>query len=212
MIAVAITGASGPILGIRLVEELLNSGQTVYAVVSDAAWSVIGHELSYKKTGPSPLASLLKNRGKTAGLKLLKEFDSHDLFSPLASGSTPFEALVVAPCSMKTLSAAANGYADSLITRACDVALKEKRKLILVPRETPLSSIHLGNMLKLSRAGAVILPPVMGFYSRPETIGEMVDFVTGKVLNLLGIKHSLFTGWDEQVSRGAPRPDKRKAA
>lgn len=197
MIAVAITGASGPILGIRLIEELLNSGETVYAVVSGAAWSVIAHELGHERTGSAPLAGLLSKRGKTPGLKLLKEFDSHDLFSPLASGSTPFEALAVVPCSMKTLSAAANGYADSLITRACDVALKERRKLVVVPRETPLSAIHLENMLKLSRAGAVILPPVMGFYSRPETVGDLVDFVTGKVLNALGKKQSLLKSWGQ---------------
>lgn len=212
MIGVAITGASGPILGIRLIEELLNAGKPVCAVVSEAAWSVIGHELGYKKAGAAPLAALLSKRGKTAALKLLKEFDSRDFFSPLASGSTPFDAMVVMPCSMKTLSAAANGYSDSLITRACDVALKEKRKLILVPRETPLSAIHLENMLKLSRAGAAIVPPVMGFYSRPETVADMVDFITGKVLNLLGIGHSLFIGWDDQVSHGAGGKRKRKAA
>lgn len=211
MIAVAITGASGPILGLRLIEELLNSGETVYAVVSEAAWSVIGHELGYKKSGAAPLTALLKKRGKASGLAQLKEFDSQDLFSPIASGSTPFDAMVVAPCSMKTLSAAAGGYADSLITRACDVALKEKRKLILVPRETPLSAIHLENMLKLSHAGAVILPPVMGFYSRPETIDDILDFVTGKILNLLGIKHRLFKSWEERTS-AAPRPKKHKAA
>lgn len=211
MITVAITGASGPILGLRLIEELLNSGETVYAVVSDAAWSVIAHELSYKRTGPAPLAALLSKRGKAASLELLKEFDSRDLFSPIASGSTPFDAMVVVPCSMKTLSAAASGYADSLITRACDVALKEKRKLILVPRETPLSAIHLENMLKLSRAGAVILPPVMGFYSRPETLGDMLDFVTGKILNLLGIKHRLFKSWEEQASAAAAKTGKRKS-
>jgi len=203
MIAVAITGASGPVLGVRLIEELLNSGEAVYAVVSEAAWSVIAHELGYKRTGPAPLAALLTKRKKTKKLKLLKEFAPGDFFSPLASGSTPFKAMIIAPCSMKTLSAAANGYSDSLMTRACDVALKEKRKLILMPRETPLSSIHLENMLKLSRAGAVILPPVMGFYSRPEKIDDLIDFVTGKALSLLGIKHSLFESWGKQVSRGA---------
>ena len=210
MIAVAITGASGPLLGIRLIEELLNSGEAVYAVVSEAAWSVIAHELGYKKAGAAPLTALLSKRGKTGALKLLREFDSANFFSPLASGSTPFDAMVVAPCSMKTLSAAANGYSDSLITRACDVALKEKRKLILVPRETPLSAIHLENMLKLSRAGASIVPPVLGFYSRPGTIDDMVDFVTGKVLNLLGIKHRLFKSWEEQTS--APAKTKKSRA
>ena len=211
MIGVAITGASGPILGVRLIEELLNSGEQVCAVVSEAAWSVIAHELGYKKAGAAPLTALLSKRGKTGALKLLREFDSANFFSPLASGSTPFDAMVVAPCSMKTLSAAANGYSDSLITRACDVALKEKRKLILVPRETPLSAIHLENMLKLSRAGASIVPPVLGFYSRPGTIDDMVDFVTGKVLNLLGIKHDLFKSWEEQTSAAA-RTKKSRAA
>lgn len=198
MIVAAITGASGPILGIRLIEELLNSGEPVCAVVSETAWSVIAHELSYKKAGPAPLAALLSKGGKTAALKLLKEFNSNNFFSPLASGSTPFDAMVVMPCSMKTLSAAANGYSDSLITRACDVALKEKRKLILVPRETPLSAIHLENMLKLSRAGATIVPPVLCFYPHPETINDMVDFVVGKIFNLLGIKHRLFKSWEAQ--------------
>ena len=210
MIGVAITGASGPILGVRLIEELLNSGELVCAVVSEAAWSVIAHELGYKKAGAAPLTALLSKRGKTGALKLLREFDSANFFSPLASGSTPFDAMVVAPCSMKTLSAAANGYSDSLITRACDVALKEKRKLILVPRETPLSAIHLENMLKLSRAGASIVPPVLGFYSRPGTVDDMVDFVTGKVLNLLGIKHRLFKSWEEQTS--APAKTKKSRA
>lgn len=212
MIAVAVTGASGPILGLRLIEELLNAGEAVSAVVSEAAWSVIGHELSYKKAGAAPLAAILTKRGKTAGLKLLREFDNRDFFSPLASGSSRFKALVVVPCSMKTLSAAANGYSGSLITRACDVALKEKRKLIIVPRETPLSAIQLENLLKLSRAGAVILPPVMGFYSRPQTADDLVDFITGKVLNVLEIKHALFNSWEEQVSGAAGKRGKRKSA
>lgn len=207
MIAVAITGASGPILGIRLVEELLKAGETVHAVVSEGAWRVIGHELGYRKSGPAPLAAILRKRG-LAPLKSLAESDDGDFFSPLASGSTPVEALVVAPCSMKTLAAAACGYSDSLITRACDVALKERRRLVLVARETPLSAIHLENMLKLSRAGAVILPPALAFYTRPRTASDMTDFIVGKALNVIGVKHSLFKGWDEQRP-GAKRRKKR---
>jgi len=195
MIAIAITGASGPILGIRLIEELLSGGEEVYAVVSNAAWQIIDHELSYKKKGPSPLTGLIVNRGKTAKINLLKEFDDKDFFSPLASGSTLFEAMVVIPCSMKTLSGIAHGYADSLITRACDVAIKEKRRLIVVPRETPLSIIHIENMHKLALAGAVILPPVISFYTLPKSTDDMVDFITGKVLNLLGKKNTLFESW-----------------
>ncbi|MDQ1330964.1 MAG: Flavin prenyltransferase UbiX [Thermodesulfobacteriota bacterium] len=195
MIAIAITGASGPILGIRLIEELLSGGEEVYAVVSNAAWQIIDHELSYKKNGPSPLTGLIASRGKTAKINLLKEYDDKDFFSPLASGSTLFEAMVVIPCSMKTLSGIAHGYADSLITRACDVAIKEKRKLVVVPRETPLSIIHIENMHKLALAGAIILPPVISFYTLPKSTDDMVDFITGKVLNLLGKKNTLFESW-----------------
>ncbi|MBU2621176.1 MAG: UbiX family flavin prenyltransferase [Proteobacteria bacterium] len=195
MIAVAITGASGPIMGIRLIEELLNNSEEVYAVVSNASWQIIEHELSYKKKGSFPLTDLIASRGKTANTGLLKEFDDKDFFSPLASGSTLFEAMVVIPCSMKTLSGIAHGYADSLITRACDVSIKEKRKLIIVPRETPLSLIHIENMHKIALAGAIILPPVISFYTLPKSTDDMVDFITGKVLNLLGKKNTLFESW-----------------
>lgn len=201
MIAVAITGASGPILGIRLIEELLSGGEEVYSVVSNAAWEIIGHELSYRKEGSYPLSRLISERGKTGNMVLLKEFDDKDFFSPLASGSTLFEAVVVVPCSMKTLSGIAHGYADSLITRACDVALKEKRRLIVVPRETPLSLIHIENMHKLALAGAVILPPVLSFYTLPESTDDMVDFITGKILNLLGKKNRLFESWEETAKK-----------
>ncbi len=197
MIAVAVTGASGPILGIRLIEELLKAGGPVHAVASEGAWRVIGHELGYTKSGSAPLTALVKKRA-VAPVKLLAESDDEDLLSPLASGTTPLEALVVAPCSMKTLSAAANGYSDSLITRACDVALKERRRLVLVARETPLSAIHLENMLKLARAGAFVLPPAMAFYTRPKTLSDMTDFVVGKILNTVGVEHSLFKSWGEQ--------------
>ncbi len=195
MIAVAITGASGPVMGIRLIEELLENSEEVYAVVSNAAWQIIGHELSYKKKDSIPLTDLIANRGKTAKTHLLKEFDDKDFFSPLASGSTLFESMIVIPCSMKTLSGIAHGYADSLITRACDVAIKEKRKLIIVPRETPFSLIHIENMHKLALAGAIILPPVISFYTLPKSTDDMVDFITGKILNLLGKKNTLFESW-----------------
>jgi len=195
MIAVAITGASGPIMGIRLIEELLSGGEEVYAVVSNAAWQIIEHELSYKKKGPFPLIDLIVKRGKTENSGLIKEFDDKDFFSPLASGSTLFEAMIVIPCSMKSLSGIAHGYADSLITRACDVAIKEKRKLIIVPRETPISLIHIENMHRLALTGAIILPPVISFYTLPKSTDDMVDFIAGKILNLLGKKNRLFESW-----------------
>jgi 4-hydroxy-3-polyprenylbenzoate decarboxylase len=199
MIAVAITGASGPILGIRLIEELLSQDEEVCAVISNAAWQIIGHELSCRKEGQTPLSDIIKKRGKIITTGLLKEFPDNDFFSPLASGSTLFEAMAVVPCSMKTLSGIANGYADSLITRACDVAIKEKRKLIVVPRETPLSLIHIENMRKLALAGAIILPPVISFYTLPKSTDEMVDFIIGKIMNLLGKKNRLFESWGNRA-------------
>ncbi|MGC8602943.1 MAG: UbiX family flavin prenyltransferase [Desulfomonilaceae bacterium] len=197
MIVVGVSGASGPILGIRLIEELLNNNEEVFAVASETAKQIIKHELSLNNDSPFTLSSLIAFRGKSKNIQLLQEFDNADFFSPVASGSTNFEAMVVIPCSMKTLSAMANGYADSLITRACDVCLKERRKLIVVPRETPLNLVHLENMLRMTRAGATILPPVMGFYTLPKTVDDMINFVLGKILNSLGKKNPLFGSWGD---------------
>ena len=198
MIVVSISGASGPIMGIRLIEELLNSGEKVIAVVSATAWQIIEYELSFKKgKTPSSLKDLLIQRSVASNCDLFTEFGNDDMCSPLASGSTPFEALVVIPCSMKTLSAIAHGYADSVITRTCDVALKEKRRCIIVPRETPLNLIHIENMLKAAQAGADIVPPVPGFYTLPRSVDDIINFVIGKVLNLLGREHNLFKSWGE---------------
>ena len=195
MIIVAITGASGPILGIRLVEELLKTGESVTAIASRGSIGIMEYELSFSITGKAPLTQILEERGNVADLKNFKEYNEKDFQAPCASGSSDFEAIVVAPCSMKSLSAIANGYADNLITRACDVALKEKRKCIIVPRETPFNLIHIENMRKAALAGAVIVPPVPGFYTKPQTVDDIVDFITGKILNLLGKKQELFKSW-----------------
>jgi len=195
MIVVGITGASGSIIGIRLIEELLKAGDEVTGIVSEVGWAVITHELRYQTKGESPLTDLLHQRGMKASLDNFREHGEWNLFAQAASGSAKVEAVVVAPSSMKTLSAIANGYADSLIIRACDVALKERQKCIIVPRETPLNLIHIENMRKATLAGAVILPPVPGFYTHPQTVDDMVDFVVGKILNLLGRTHNLFKPW-----------------
>lgn len=197
MYVVAITGASGAILGIRLIEELIKSGKEISAIVSDSAWKVIHHELFRNKNKPDTIKDILKLRGFTLDSGL-HEFRNDNFFSPPASGTTFFEALVIMPCSMKTLSGIATGYADTLINRVADVALKEKRRCILVPRETPLNQIHIENMLKAKQAGAEILLPIPGFYTYPETVDDIINFVVGKTLNLLNIKHNLFKSWDEQ--------------
>jgi 4-hydroxy-3-polyprenylbenzoate decarboxylase len=134
----------------------------------------------------------------------LRVFGREDWFAPVASGSNPPEAMVICPCTMGTLAAVAAGLSDNLIERAADVALKEGRKLILVPRETPFSSLHLENMLKLSRAGAVILPANPGFYHEPKRVEDLVDFIVARILDHLGVKHDLMQRWGEEHS-GDPR-------
>ena len=197
MYLVGITGASGSILGVRIVEELLRSGYKVGVIVSNSGWEVLNHEVVQSKDKLVSFVDLLLLRGLKFDKTLLVEYDNSNFFSPPASGSGNWNSIVIAPTSMKTLSAIANGYSDSLITRAADVALKEGRTCILLPRETPLSEIHLNNMLKIKKAGGDILPPVMGFYSFPESVNDMVDFVVAKVLNILGVEHNLLNNWGE---------------
>ncbi len=199
MIVVAISGASGPIMGVRLIEELINSGEKVAAIVSRPARQIIEYEILWGKAPFPSLKKLLVKRGLSSNYDLLSEFKNDDFFAPVASGSTRFEAVVVIPCSMKTLSAIVHGYADTLITRTCDVALKEKRRCIIVPRETPLSVIHTENIHKAALAGVEIVPPVLEFYTRPESLDDMVNFVVGKVLNLLGREHDLFESWGKRA-------------
>lgn len=194
MIVVAITGASGAIYGIRLVEELLALKRQVAVIASKTALSLFSQEI-YNGEQFQSVSQLLSRRGIDISSGLLVEYASDDLFAPISSGSFSFEAIAVVPCSMKTLAQLACGYADSLIARAFDVALKERRKAIVVPRETPFSVIHLENMLRLARAGAVILPPIPAFYSKPQTVDDMINFVVGKVLQSLDIEHNLFRSW-----------------
>jgi 4-hydroxy-3-polyprenylbenzoate decarboxylase len=198
MIVVAISGASGPIMGVRLIEELLNAEEKVAAIVSQPARQIIEYEILREKISFSSLKELLAKRGLSGNYDLLSEFKNNDFFAPVASGSTRFEAMVVIPCSMKTLSAIVHGYADSLITRTCDVALKEKRRCIIVPRETPLSIVHTENIHRAALAGIEIVPPVPGFYTWPESVDDVVNFVVGKVLNLLGREHNLFESWGKR--------------
>jgi 4-hydroxy-3-polyprenylbenzoate decarboxylase len=198
---VAITGASGAIIGLRLIEFLLRLGADVAATVSEGGYlnirlEVLGltHEEA-KRGGALDLRRVFDFLKSTVDTSRLEEYGQSDWFAPGASGTGSFEAVVVAPCSMKTLSAVAAGYGDTLITRSVDVALKEGRRAILVPRETPLGLIHIENMLRAKRAGCDILPPVLEFYTHPQTIDDLVNFTVGRILNLLNIKHNLFTQW-----------------
>lgn len=198
MIVVGISGASGPVMGLRLVEELLNSKEKVVAIVSQPSRKIIEYEILRQKAPFTSLKELIIKRGVTKNHGLLTEFDNNNFFASVASGSAKFKAAVVIPCSMKTLSSIVHGYADTLITRTCDVALKEKRNCIVVPRETPLNKIHIENMYKASMAGITVVPPVLGFYTLPDSLNDAVDFIVGKIMNLLGINHTLFKSWGEK--------------
>lgn len=181
MIIVAITGASGAIYGIRLLEVLNDLNIENSLVISDTAKIVIESETDYKITDVVSLSD--------------KYYDFNDLTASINSGSFKADGLVIVPCSMKTLSSIANGYGANTITRVADVCLKEKRPTIIVPRETPLRSIHLQNMLTLSREGAVILPAMPGFYSSPDSVDEIVNFIVGKILDSLKIENNIFKRW-----------------
>ena len=181
MIVIAITGASGVIYSLKLLEALKELKIETGVVVSKPAEIVCDYELGITIDNIKSLAN--------------HYYEANDLSSSINSGSFKFESLVIVPCSMKTLSAIANGYGNNAITRVADVALKEKRKTILVPRETPLRQIHLENMLKIAKEGGVILPAMPSFYHNPENIDDMVNFVVGKILDSLNIDNDLFTRW-----------------
>ncbi|MFN3595075.1 MAG: flavin prenyltransferase UbiX [Thiobacillaceae bacterium] len=198
-ITLAWTGASGMAYGLRLLECLLAAGIRVDLLVTQAARIVARQELDLTLAGGSDeLARQLRER--YPGLPgTLRVYGREAWFSPVASGSNPADAMVVCPCTMGSLAAIAHGLADNLIERAADVILKERRPLILVPRETPLSLIHLRNMTRLAAAGATILPANPGFYHRPQTVQAVVDFIVARVLDHLAIPHSLMSRWGDEV-------------
>lgn len=194
-IAVALTGASGIQYGLRLIDCLLDAGREVYLMASQAAQVVVNMETDLRlPSRPEDMQSYLQQHfGSAPGQ--LKVFGRQQWTAPVASGSNPPEAVVICPCTTGTLASVANGICDDLIDRAADVALKERRKLILVVRETPFSTIHLENMLRLAQAGAVIMPANPGFYFRPQSVDEIVDFMVARVLDHLGVAHSLSERW-----------------
>ncbi|WP_415890526.1 flavin prenyltransferase UbiX [Neptuniibacter sp. SY11_33] len=198
-ITLAITGASGAQYGLRLLQCLLAEGLQVFVMISRAAQVVINTETDLKLPGtPSEQESYLANL-YSANDGQLKVFGREQWMAPVASGSGAPSRMVVCPCSTGSLSAIATGASNNLIERAADVALKERRQLILVPREAPYSEIHLEHMLKLTRMGAVMIPASPGFYNRPETVEDMIDFVVARILNQLGIEQSLLPRWGEEL-------------
>lgn len=199
-VCLALTGASGMPYGVRLLECLLAAGCRVQLLYSQVAPIVARQEMGFElpARAAEARASLRERYRALAGR--LDVYGRDEWFAPVASGSNPPDAMVVCPCSMGTLAAIAQGLADKLIERAADVVLKEGRKLILVPRETPLSTIHLENMLRLARAGAVILPPNPGFYHHPQSVDDVVDFVVARVLDQLRVPHSLLPRWGDPAA------------
>lgn len=188
---VGLTGASGAVYGVRLVEVLLQADYEVHLVVSPAGYQVLEYEMGI--AGETALQDALLSKADSGKLILHRH---ENIAAAIASGSFQTEGMVVSPCSMGTLAAIAQGLAQNLLTRSADVCLKERRPLILVVRETPLHAIHLENMLKLSRMGAVILPAMPAFYQHPQTIEDMVDFITGRTLDSLKISHALYERYD----------------
>jgi flavin prenyltransferase len=183
-IVVGITGSSGVIYGIRFLEELKKAGVETHLIISKWGKITIAYETKYKVPQIEKIADY--------------NYSDEDLAARLSSGSFVTDGMAVIPCSMKTLGAIVNSFAESLIARAADVTLKETRRLVLVPREAPLNRIHLKQLLEASEAGAIIMPAMPGFYERPKDIEDLVNHVVGKTLDLFQIKHDLFERWEKR--------------
>ena len=196
-VCLALTGASGMPYGLRLLECLLAAGCRVQLLYSQVASIVARQEMNEDLPARASEAQALLRECYAALPGRLDVYGREEWFAPVASGSNPPDAMIVCPCTMGTLAAIAQGLANNLIERAADVALKEGRLLVLVPRETPFSTLHLENMLRLARAGAVILPPNPGFYHHPQSVGDLVDFVVARILDRIGVPHALMARWGE---------------
>lgn len=181
-IVVGITGASGSIYALRLIEVLRQLGHEVHAVVTDSGWQVLDYECGVSREDLAARVDVL--------------YDNANVGAAIASGSFKVDAMVVLPCSMKTVASIAHSLSDNLLTRAADVMLKEGRKLVLVPRETPMHAIHLENLLKLAQLGVKIVPAAPGFYHKPQTIEDLVDMLVGKICDQLGVDVDLFVRWE----------------
>ncbi len=194
-VTVAITGASGAIYALRTIRGLLIGGVHLDLIVSDLGWMLLREEGGFEGKRSEFGDYLLERYKKDTQGGEITLHASEDLAASIASGSVRSAGMVVVPCSMKTLAGIANGYSSNLIERSADVTLKERRTLVIVPRETPLNLAHMKNLVAAAEAGAAIVPAMPAFYQKPQTFEDLADFIAGRVLNLLGIPHTLFPTW-----------------
>jgi 4-hydroxy-3-polyprenylbenzoate decarboxylase len=194
-IVVAVTGASGALYAGRLLRALLIGGHGVHLVLSKYGRYLLREELGFRPDQETLTEFLIRLYGEEVTAGTLREYSVADQSSAIASGSFDTDGMVIVPCSIKTLSGIAHGHAENLIERAADVVLKERRRLIMVVRETPLNLIHLRNMTAVTEAGAVVLPAMPAFYQQPQTFDDLGDFIAGRICSLLGIQHALFPRW-----------------
>ncbi|MFA6110176.1 MAG: flavin prenyltransferase UbiX [Candidatus Latescibacterota bacterium] len=200
-LVVAVTGASGAIYAGRLLRALLVDGHAVHLVLSQYGRYLLVEELGFAPDRESVVEFLVRLYGEEVRQGALREYRVGDLACALASGTARLDGMVVLPCSMKTLAGISHGLSSNLIERAADVSLKERRPLVLVPRETPLNLVHLRNLTAAAEAGALLVPAMPAFYQRPASFDELGDFIAGRVLDLLGIEHRLFPRWQGPGSR-----------
>jgi 4-hydroxy-3-polyprenylbenzoate decarboxylase len=193
----AVTGATGSVLGIRVLQEIVKVSE-VHLLISSQSFPIIRQEtgINWYADTEEEVQGRVREALSSENIYYYHEMD---LSAPVSSGSFKTDGMFIVPCSMKTLSGVANGYTENLIQRTADVTIKEGRLLVISPREMPFSAIHLENMLKLARLGVRIAPPVMGFYHKPRTIDDMLDFAAGKILDLMGIEHDIFRRWGKEV-------------
>ena len=194
-VVVAVTGASGALYAGRLLRALLIGGHGVHLVLSKYGRYLLREELGFRPDQETLTEFLIRLYGEEITAGTLREYSVADQSSAIASGSFDTDGMVIVPCSIKTLSGIAHGHAENLIERAADVVLKERRRLIMVVRETPLNLIHLRNMTAVTEAGAVVLPAMPAFYQQPQTFDDLGDFIAGRICSLLGIQHALFPRW-----------------
>jgi len=198
-IMVGVTGASGAIYAERFIEQALKSVERVYLVATRAGTEVVNHELK-PHVDQFSLKNALAGELSEAEKRLIRIYRIDDFFSPIASGSSVPTDMVILPCSMGTLARVATGMSTNLLDRAADVVLKEKKRLVICPRETPLNTIHLRNMLTLSEMGAYIVPPMPAFYNKPKDLDAMIDFIVGRVCDCLDLPHDLYSRWNTRMS------------